>query len=428
MKNILVLAAAIALAAPWSAAAQDGVEGRWIGEAWLREDRMPIELQLRQSGDSLSAELMLPALIWLSEVEAAAQPDGVELTLPFGLGPIPLDVSGRRHVLATRPDGPRVTLRRAPDRPYSVQEMMIPSATGALAATLYMPAEAQNVPGIVLAGGALAESRHHRSVAAWCHHFVRRRIACLVTDRRPDGSGPPGASDLERDARELAVAVQFIREHDLVDAERVGLAGFSRGGWSALRAAARDRRLAFLLLVAAPSLSPADTERRSVRARMEAAGRTSEEIAEADRYYELYFDVAAGRRPWPLLDRAARAVEGTELGEFLDQPLESGHLEFWRRNAAFDNAGDLPRIAAPVLALWGAGDLVVPPSTHEPLLRAGLRAVRSVDTLIFRDADHSLEIQPGRDALGVWHWPSRAPGLVATLDQWLTAQLGASGN
>lgn len=426
MRMIHILAAALALAAPAGAAARDGIAGRWIGEAWLREDRMPIELQLRQSGDSLSAELMLPEMIWRSQVEAAALPDGVEVSLPFGLGPIPLDLSEPGHVLASRPDGLRITLRRAPDRPYSVEEMTVPTPAGPLAATLYLPSDAQNLPGIVLAGGALAESRHHRSVAAWCHHFVRRRIACLVADRRPDGSGPAGTSDLDRDARELALAIRFLRDHDSVDGGRVGLAGFSRGGWAALRAAGEDRSLAFLLLVAAPALSPAATEWRSIRARMEAAGRTADEIAQARRYHDLYFDVAAGRLPWPLLDRAARAVEGTELGEFLDQPLEPVHLDFWRRNAAFDNAADLPRIAAPVLALWGAADLVVPPGTHEPLLRAGLRAAGSVDTLVFANADHSLEVQPGADALGVWRWPSRAPRLVPALDEWLVAHLGAS--
>ena len=53
MRRIRVVAAAIALVSASGALAQGAVEGRWIGEAWLREARMPVELELRREGDRL---------------------------------------------------------------------------------------------------------------------------------------------------------------------------------------------------------------------------------------------------------------------------------------------------------------------------------------------------------------------------------------
>lgn len=420
MHRIRMVLAVIAFLAASAAAAQNS--GRWAGEAWLREARMPMELELRQEGGEIAAELMLPDLVWRAEVDAAAVAGGVEVTMPFGLGPVRLLLAEGGHVLASPADGLRITLRRIPDIPYRTEEVEIGSSAGPLPATLYVPGEAAAVPGVVLAGGALAESRHHPSVTAWCHHFVRRRIACLVADRMPDGAGD--GADLARDADQLAEAVAWLRGRNFVAADRVGIAGFSRGNWPAVRVAAADPGVAFLLLVAPPAFPPAETEAISIGARMEAAGRPDEEIAQAQRYYELYFATAAGERPWRDLDRAARAVEGTVIGEFLDQPLRPADLAFWRRNGRFDNAADFPRIRAPVLAVWGEEDLVVPPEVHQPRLRAALRSTPSIETLVLPAADHSIERQPGPNALGVWRWPSRAPRLLAVLDEWLLSVAG----
>lgn len=415
--------AAIAMATGVAGQPSQQYDGRWVGEAFLNGASMPIELEVTGNGPT-EVILYLPELVNRQSLKARSKPEGLEIDMPFGLGSQLLIPSPEGHVLATAPKSLGITVRKTPPDGFRVEEVTVQASTGGLPATLYLPAKAKQASGVVIAGGATAQSRHHVSVVAWCHHFVRRRLACLVTDRRPDASANSGRSDLERDSGELRDALNYLRSRPEVDPERVGLASFSRGGWPALRVASQDSKLAFLFASALPTLSPGESEKMSARAKITAAGRPASEIAAVVSYYDLYFDVAGGRKPWAMLDKAARRAEQASWGKFVDQPLKPEHLGFWSRNASFDNMQDFARVKAPILAVWGGSDLIVPPAVHEPLLSKHFTAAKSVETVVYRDADHPVEVQPGPDALGKFRWPSKAPGLIAKLDTWLQQRVG----
>lgn len=416
--------AAIILAAGAAGQPNQRYDGRWVGEAFLNGASMPLELDVASNAPS-EVILYLPELINRQTVEARLKREGLEIEMPFGLGSQLLIPSGG-HILATAPESLAITVRKTPPDGVRVEEVTVQASTGELPATLYLPANADHAPGVVVAGGATAQSRHHGSVVAWCHHFVRRNLACLVTDRRKDAGKGSDRSDLERDAGELRDALAYLRSRSEVDPNRVGLASFSRGGWPALRVASQEPKLAFLFTSALPALSPGETEKMSARAKITAAQRPPSEIAAVEKYYRLYFDVAGGRKPWAMLNKAARGAEGASWAKFVDQPLKPEDLVFWRRNAVFNNRQDFARIKAPVLAVWGGDDLIVPPAVHEPLVRKGFAAARSIETIVYPNADHPVEIQPGPDAFGKFRWPSRAPGLIAKLDSWLQHQLGGA--
>ena len=421
----LLVVAAIALsttAAPGTATGQASLTGRWVGQILINRAVMPMEIEVSATAEEVV--LYLPELIDRRALKATRKDGGLAVELPFGLGNTLLSPSPQGHVLATAPGTTAVTLRSAPRLDFVVSEVIVPTEGGPLPATLYMPAKASKSPAILLAGGATAQSRHHGSVVSWCHHFVRRNLACLVTDRRPDGSGGQG-SDIERDARELRAALRYLRARPEVEPARTGIASFSRGTWPALRVASLEPDLSFLFMTSAAALSPGESEKVSAHAKIAAAKRSPSEVASVDDYYDLYFAVAAGRKSWEALDQAARAAESAPWGKFVDQPLEPAHLNFWRRNGAFSNAADMARIKVPILAMWGGDDLIVPPAVHEPLLRKYLTATKSLRAVVFPGGDHPIEVPPGTDALGNFRMPRRAPGLIDQLDSWLIDQLTA---
>lgn len=407
-----VLVAALCSFAASHVQAQTPSNGHWVGSARLNGAAMPMEVMLEND----AAVIVLPDLLWSGTVETSTTDEAVTFELPFGLGPTQLRLMGANRVLASDEDAPAITLRRDDAQRYAVEDFQIPGPSGDIAATLYSPAGAQSRGVVVLAGGATAQSRAHRSVTGWCRYFVRLNLTCLAADRKVDGSGGPNASDLERDTAELAATLAWLRARPEQGSSPIGIAAFSRGAWPALRVAAQDRHIAFLLMSGASLSSPAAAEVLSVEARMRAAGRTEAEIEAVKEYYRLYFAVAETGRDWPQLDRAARQAENAPWGEFADQPLEIGHLGFWSRNGAFSNADDLPRVTAPILSVWGEFDRISPPVAHRPTLEA---VQPNAAIRIYANADHPVEIQPGPDAFGVWRWPAKAPGMLSEIDAWL---------
>ncbi len=413
------LVAPLALCAAAASAQQpEPVAGYWRGEALLNGDRMPLDLAVEETQSGLSGYLRLPEMIWAAEVQVKADGDGLVVAMPFGLGDTPLRLAADGQVLASGEGGPRFTLRRIKPPAIVRTPVVVPSPGGPLQGVFYAPEAASSAPAVVVAGGATQAEHDHGGVVAWCEFFVRRNIACLAHDRRPEGLS--AAADLLGDAEDLASAVRLLRSRPEVDAGRVGLFAASRGAWPAMRVAAADPRIAFVLLSAPSAYTPAEAERISAVERARRAGRPEDQLRAIAAYYDLYFAAARDRSRWPELDRAARAAESAPWGEFVDQPLKPEHLDWWGRNADFDNAADFARIRAPVLAVWGERDVIVPPQSHRPRLEQAAPGVR---TRVFPAADHPIETQSGPDAFGTWRWPRRAPGLVETIDAWLAERL-----
>lgn len=406
-----------AMVAPAFAAEPSVVEGYWRGEVLLNGDRMPADLEVRGDG----AKLFLPDLVWAAEVEARATASGISVEFPFGLGRQELESLGGR-VLASA-GTPATTLRRTAAPGYRREAVLVPSPAGPLKARLYVPAGDRPRPAVVIAGGATQGAHDNPGLDAWCDFYVRRGLVCLTTDRRPEAAPESPPSDLAADAEDLAAAVELVRGRPETDPKRVGLFGISRGAWPALRVAADDPSVRFLVLSAPSASSPGEAEVVHVEARMRRDGVADAQIRAALDYYRLYMDAA--RRPalWPRLNAAARAAEKEPWGKYVDQPLKPEHMTFWRRNADFSNAADFRRLRTPVLAVWGADDVIVPPAAHRPVLQERLAAV-PLETAVYPAANHPIETQPGPDRLGVWRWPTRGAGLLAKLETWLGEQVG----
>ncbi len=87
-----------------------------------------------------------------------------------------------------------------------------------------------------------------------------RGIAVLVYDRR--GSGESGGDFATADFSDLAqdaiAAIDFLIAHDDIDRGRIGVHGFSQGGWIAPIVAARKLAVAYLIIVSGSGVSPAE--------------------------------------------------------------------------------------------------------------------------------------------------------------------------
>ncbi len=145
-----------------------------------------------------------------------------------------------------------------------VHEIQVESGEATLAGS-YSPAG----PTVVVAVHGAGEGRRDWYLYRHLHDLLPPAGIGVVTfDRRGEGAstGEPsrGAFAVQADDV-LAVA-------EAVDAEQVGLWGISQGGWVAPLAAARSKRIAFLILLASIGVTPADQMRFAAAMQIRRAG------------------------------------------------------------------------------------------------------------------------------------------------------------
>jgi dienelactone hydrolase len=421
----LVGVAALAL----SVAAADSEH--WAGRLDFRGDSWPVRLRLTTipgTADALEAHLDLPDLVYAGQpVPARQASDGPAVELPFGIGEFLLSRGEDGNLSATRAIGEQsmtLQLQPAPAPLFRELPLVFDGAGVKLAGTLFLPAGPGPHPGVVLVQGSSAASRESWGLNSWGDTLARFGIATLIYDRR--GSGESGTDTRSRDhhfadlAADAAAAVRRLSAQSEVDAGRVGMMGFSQGGWILPRAAAELPSLAFVVLSSTSAMTPGAQEILHRRTRMERAGLTPDEIAEAVAYLRLYFTVAETGRGWETLAGWIREAREEPWFEHIDDPRSPADLEWWREHQAFDPRPWLAQIEAPVLAHYGSRDDVVPPVPNAAMLKSALGAGSAELTLrVFPDADHRLETPMGKGADGVWRWPRLAPGVVEGLASWL---------
>jgi pimeloyl-ACP methyl ester carboxylesterase len=181
-------------------------------------------------------------------------------------------------------------------------------------------------------------------------------IGVVTFDRRGSGAstGSTSRGDLELQADDCLAIV------DALAARRVGLWGFSQGGWVAPIAAARRADVACVVTVGAPGVTPHQQMRYGVARHLRDAGYDEATVREVDR---LWVDAlralrgdAGALEELPARLRAA-AVEPWWPLAFLPEAVPAGAIrEALLREMEHDPRPSFASVRCPVLAIYGADD------------------------------------------------------------------------
>jgi dienelactone hydrolase len=245
--------------------------------------------------------------------------------------------------------------------------------------TILLPAGSGPFPALVLVHGAGPGSRE--AVRAEAEAFTRAGILTLIYDKRTEGY-----SQFERSfdllAGDALAALSALQDHPAALAGATGLWGLSEGAWVVPLAAARSSDVAFVVLVAATGVPPAQQHSWNVENILRQQGISGS-----------------------LLKAASRT--SVRLLVTLDLLAEAGH----------DPLPPLEALTQPVLALWGENDRVQPPAESALLVRAALERGGNDRYLLrfFPDAGHGLHVS--RD--GFHAEEGFAPGYAAAVATWV---------
>ncbi len=242
---------------------------------------------------------------------------------------------------------------------------------------LTLPESSGPHPGVVLAHGLGAT--HGMLLAQYEQHFAAAGIATLAFDYRYTGESdgePRQQFSMRRHRQDVIAALEFLRRHDGLDSERLGLWGTSLGALHVLQAAALDADIAAVVVQCPIVHGPATLSRGGLRPVVRL---TPSIVADALRRIR-----GGGRAYIPIVGKPASLAAVTTAGalEGWYSTVPPG-ATFDNRMAALDLAGiahssakrGAAKIKAPLMVCVSQRETLMDPRHAEDIAAAAPHAI-----------------------------------------------------
>lgn len=290
-------------------------------------------------------------------------------------------------LVLTRVTDPSQLERRRPQLPlkpypYREEEVTFDNAAAGvtLAGTLTLPEGAGPFTAVILISGSGAQDRDesllgHKPFLVLADHLTRKGVAVLRYDDRGTGksTGDFATSSSADFATDAEAAVAYLSTRSEIAPRKIGLIGHSEGGMIAPMVAARNTRIAFLVLMAGTGVPGNQILPRQAAAIAEAMGATKEMVDKV---------ISNQREALTLIQ--SDADEGMVIGRL--QVMNPGaeaqvaaqvrqmRRPWFKFFLSYDPAVALRKVTVPVLAINGSKDVQVLPSQNLPAIRTALEA------------------------------------------------------
>jgi uncharacterized protein len=295
--------------------------------------------------------------------------------------------------------------RRGERLPLPEIALRFPAADGAkLTGKLILPTTAGPHPVVVFVHG----SGSHAATRTFAYGFflAAHGVATLVYDKRGTGDSEGKFTfDFDTLAGDVAAAVAQLRTRPEVDAARIGLIGYSQGGWVAPLASSLTP-VAFVLVNYGMVESPAEEERQETLWRLRERGLSEAELTEADALVRASLPLLASnfRDGWEAWREAARAARGRAWTHHLEETTIGALLRYPRwltkwlgpRRAPphmpwfYDGRAVLEASTTPMVWLLGAQDRSAPNAGTLAILAELERKGKRQAVFLFEEADHGI--------------------------------------
>lgn len=335
--------------------------------------------------------------------------DTIEGTLNQGGMPLPLNLN---RFVKTAPDRPQTPQEPFP---YAAEELLIPAGDGdrVLGATLTLPAGKGPFPAVMLIAGSGPNDRDetvfgHKPFLVIADHLTRQGFAVLRYDKRGVGvsTGNFNTATIEDFANDARAVVNYLKQQEEIDPDRIGLLGHSEGGLVSAMLAAGNRDIAFTVLMAAPGTTGMEIVLDQNQISLTHQGVEPETIEELQKLNRETFgmllewkgteeDRTALRdqlsRFWnkfPLLVRMKIEKEAFLRSQFNAMTMP-GYLSFLR----VDPSLYLKKVTCPLLALNGDKDTQVPAVKNIRAITSALEIAgnKNVETRIYPGLNHLFQ-------------------------------------
>jgi len=310
--------------------------------------------------------------------------------------PLPLTLKRVAEGAGVEPPRPQ-----NPVKPYPYREEDVtyenPAAGIRLAATFTIPQGAGPFPAVLLICGSGPHDRDetlmgHKPFLVLADYLTRQGIAVLRADKR--GAGKSGGNAAEATTADFATdaeaGVAWLKSRKEVDPRNIGLIGHSEGGAIAPMVAARNRDVAFIVMLAGPGVRGDELLVAQVMAGNQAAGMSHEAAVKSGAVErEALKLIESEKDPARLREKLEAIMPKAEL----DQQWRTLTSPWFRFFLEYDPGAELRKVTCAVLALNGDKDTQVVSSQNLPAVRKALEAGgnKRFETVEFPGLNHLFQ-------------------------------------
>ena len=381
------------------------IDGAWMGALDTGSIKLHVVFHIVNTADGLTATLDSPDQGVKGMATSSVQRDGTSLKIEAKTvsgvfeGKIAADLSSIDGTWSQGGGSLPLTLKRVtekdkadlepkrpqnPVKPYPYRaedvsyENKIQNVT--LAATLTIPPGKGPFPAVVLITGSGPQDRDesllgHKPFLVLSDYLTRHGIVVLRADDRGTGksTGVFGTATSADFATDTEAGIAYLKTRSEVDPRKIGLIGHSEGAVIAPMIAARNKDVAFIVMMAGTGVPGDEVIVAQGEAIEVASGANPEKAAKnAARQREIMKLVETEKDP-ALLDTELRAKMSGDVPEAqIGMEIKQLTSPWFRYFLTYDPATALRKVTCPVLVLNGSLDKQVLPVQNLPPIRKAL--------------------------------------------------------
>jgi pimeloyl-ACP methyl ester carboxylesterase len=315
------------------------------------------------------------------------------MNFPLNLEPLK---EGQASMVIIKPQTPKAPFA------YTIKEFTYEGAKTKLTygATLTYPNDQQKYPLVILITGSGRQDRDetifdHKPFAVIADYLTKKGFAVLRVDDRGAGksSGDFSTSTTADFALDVEEHIQYAKSLPMVEANKIGLLGHSEGGLIAPMVAARDKSIAFIVLMAGPGVAITELMAKQNEMVLLSAGINQQAVdAYIPLYERLMKTIISMNDQQAAIDQSKIIVKQwfdqtdkafvkattnisteADINNFATTMAQTLFTKWWKYFAAYNPQPTLQKLSCPVLAINGSADIQVPASINLKGIETALR-------------------------------------------------------
>jgi fermentation-respiration switch protein FrsA (DUF1100 family) len=394
--------------APVKAAKPSDIDGAWMGTLELGTLKLRVVFHIAATPDGLTATLDSPDQGANGIATSSVTRDGSSLKIEIqkiggtfegkiaadsaSAGPSSIEGTftqlGSAHplVLKRLKDSAELELKRPqnPVKPYPYHDEDVSYDNKlqnvTLAATLTVPQGKGPFPAVVLITGSGPQDRDetllgHKPFLVLSDYLTRHGIAVLRADDRgtAKSTGDFKTATTADFATDTEAGIAYLKTRAEVDPHKIGLIGHSEGGVIAPMIAARNKDVAFIVMMAGTGVPGDEIIAAQSEAIAVAGGKDPAEAAkDATKERELLKLVETEKDETALEKELKEKMAGDVPEAQIGPEIKQLTSPWFRYFLIYDPAIALRKVTCPVLAINGSLDKQVLPSQNLPPIRKAL--------------------------------------------------------